>query len=123
MLSTNKIKVVGIQNSDWEMTDEDTGRKSQVDTCTIHYEIPLRSVVEGQSGKSRGRGVATSQIRIGKASLFDKYEDIPLPFFAELDIQKVSTGKKEIEEVVGFRPLEGYKDNSFDEKKPVQAVK
>lgn len=113
MLTTNKVKVVGIADSVWDIPDEDDKNRVQhVNQCTIYYEIPLRSEVQGATGRSRGRGHATASLRIGKSELYDKFLNIPTPFFAEVDIQKVSTGRREIEEVVGFRPLEGYKEDA-----------
>jgi hypothetical protein len=118
MLSTNKVKVIGMTDSVWDIADEDDkSRVSHVDNCLVFYEIPLRSEVVGATGRSRGRGVAAASIKIGNSALYDKFINIPTPFFAEIDIQKVSNGRKESEEVVGFRPLESYK-----EEKPLKAA-
>lgn len=114
MLATYKAKVVGMKANSGSFKD-DNGRTIDFDSCKVYVELKMNGEF--------ARGVATQEYKIGKSGLFDKFKDIPLPFFAEIDVEKVSTGREEREEVTGFRPLEGYKENTFDEKKPVQAVK
>lgn len=101
MLATYKAKVVGMKANSGSFKD-DNGRTIDFDSCKVYVELKMNGEF--------ARGVATQEYKIGKSGLFDKFQDIPLPFFAEIDVEKVSTGREEREEVTGFRPLEGFKD-------------
>lgn len=102
MLATYKAKVVGLKANQGEFKD-DNGRSIAFDSTKVYVELKMNG--------ETARGVATQEYKIGKSGLFDKYKDIPLPFFAEIDVEKVTTGREEREEVTGFRPLEGFKDD------------
>lgn len=99
MQSTYRGKVVGVSAAAGSFKDDD-GNLIEFDSTKVYVELTL-------SGK-QARGVATQVYKVGKSDVFKdlKLETCALPFWAEFDVRKVTNGREQKEEIVGFRMIE-----------------
>mgnify|MGYP000867030543 CR=1 FL=1 len=88
-------KVYGLKCSKGVMRD--SGK--EYDFTTVYVGIPL--------DESRGnmRGMATEAFRWGKAENYTKFDGIPLPFDAEIELETVSNGKELVQQILNVVPL------------------
>jgi hypothetical protein len=99
MQATYRGLVVGLVANKGVFTD-DSGRQIEYDYTKAHVQLVMRA---GPGAK--GRGVATEAFKIGDSALYDKLAALPMPFEAEFQMQKVSNGKEDKEEIIGFLPV------------------
>lgn len=94
MHATYTAKVVGLKANKGQFDSD--GKVVAYDFTKVYVELNMRGL--------KARGVATEEYKVGDSELFDMIKHIPVPFMAEIDIEKTSTGSEEREVVVGFRP-------------------
>ncbi len=99
MQATYKAKVTAVTYGKDSGVIE--GKEISWDFTKVHVELVLRGV--------NARGKVTQAYKIGTSDAFKahNFNNIPLPFNAELDVVKTSNGKgDDQEEVVGFRIID-----------------
>ena len=99
-----RVKVVALKR--WKGTLEGKA----IDSAKVYVEIAMDSTRNGPD--SFAAGIATEEIRLPASEDVRRMEHIPLPFFAELETQRVSNGKTARDVVTGIRPV-------VDQVKPV----
>ena len=88
-------KVQGLKRSKGVM--KDTGKP--YDSTTVYVEFPFsRDNVDM-------RGSATEPMKFGTSENFDKFNGIPLPFEAEIDVEVQTNGNRVQNVIVDIQPV------------------
>lgn len=73
------------------------------DSTKVFLLMPL------DESKGTAKGFATVELPFGDSTEFARLKDIPCPFFADVDIQMVSTGSGLKQQVVAVTPIKPSK--------------
>ena len=95
-------KVQGLKRSKGVMND--TGKA--YDSTTVYVEFPF------SRNNPDMRGSATEPMKFGTSENFDKFNGIPLPFEAEIDIEVQTNGNRVQNVIVDIQPVLNKKDNT-----------
>ena len=93
-------KVQGLKRSKGVMND--TGKA--YDSTTVYVEFPFAR------HNADMRGSATEPMKFGTSENFDKFNGIPLPFEAEIDIEVQTNGNRVQNVIVDIQPVLNKKD-------------
>lgn len=104
-----RVKVIGIKRF------EGTLDGKAINSGKLFCEVKLDDSRNGQTQFSKG--LAIEEIRLPSAELVKRVEHLPLPFWAELDTERVSNGREAKEVVYDIRPVD------LATPAPVKAVK
>lgn len=88
-------KVQGLKRSKGVMND--TGKA--YDSTTVYVEFPFAR------GNPDMRGSATEPMKFGTSENFEKFNGIPLPFDAEIDIEVQTNGNRVQNVIVDIQPV------------------
>lgn len=89
------FKVYGLKRSKGVMRD--TGK--EYDSTTLYVGVPF----DESSGNMRG--LTIEAMKYGKSDNYAKFDGIPLPFDAEIELQTVSNGRTMSQQIVNVVPL------------------
>lgn len=88
-------KVQGLKRSKGVMSD--TGK--EYDSTTVYVEFPFAR------NNPDMRGSATEPMKFGKSENFEKFNGIPIPFDAEIDIEVETNGNRVKNVIVDIQPV------------------
>lgn len=94
-------KVQGLKRSKGVMND--TGKA--YDSTTVYVEFPFAR------GNPDMRGSATEPMKFGTSENFEKFNGIPLPFEAEIDIEVQTNGNRVQNVIVDIQPVRAAKND------------
>ena len=94
-------KVQGLKRSKGVMND--TGKA--YDSTTVYVEFPFAR------DNADMRGSATEPMKFGTSENFEKFNGIPLPFEAEIDIEVQTNGNRVQNVIVDIQPVNLKKEN------------
>lgn len=95
-------KVQGLKRSKGVMND--TGKA--YDSTTVYVEFPF------SRDSADMRGSATEPMKFGTSENFEKFNGIPLPFEAEIDIEVQTNGNRVQNVIADIQPVNFKKENS-----------
>lgn len=93
-------KVQGLKRSKGVMND--TGKA--YDSTTVYVEFPF------SRDNADMRGSATEPMKFGTSENFEKFNGIPLPFEAEIDIEVQTNGNRVQNVIVDIQPVLNKKE-------------
>lgn len=93
-------KVQGLKRSKGVMND--TGKA--YDSTTVYVEFPF------SRDNADMRGSATEPMKFGTSENFEKFNGIPLPFEAEIDIEVQTNGNRVQNVILDIKPVLNKKD-------------
>lgn len=94
-------KVQGLKRSKGIM--KDTGKP--YDSTTVYVEFPFARDSPDM------RGSATEPLKFGTSENFEKFNDIPIPFDAEIDIEVQTNGNRVQNVIVHMQPVRAAKND------------
>lgn len=94
-------KVQGLKRSKGVM--KDTGKP--YDSTTVYVEFPFARNHDDM------RGSATEPMKFGTSENFEKFNGIPVPFDAEIDIEVETNGNRVQNVIVDMKPVMNKKDH------------
>lgn len=95
-------KVQGLKRSKGVMND--TGKA--YDSTTVYVEFPF------SRDNPDMRGSATEPMKFGTSENFEKFNGIPLPFEAEIDIEVQTNGNRVQNVIVDIQPVNFKKESN-----------
>jgi hypothetical protein len=75
-----------------------------LDSGKVFVEVNLDSTRNSET--QFGAGTVTEELRLPSAEHVRRIKHLPLPFMADLDVQRVSNGKVSKEVVMDIRPID-----------------
>jgi hypothetical protein len=94
-------KVQGLKRSKGVMND--TGKT--YDSTTVYVEFPFAR------DNPDMRGSATEPMKFGTSENFEKFNGIPLPFEAEIDIEVQTNGNRVQNVIIDIQPVRAAKND------------
>lgn len=93
MKFSSRVTVTGIKGSKGVLENGKT-----YDSTKIYVQTPLDG--------SKGKGTATAEYSFGTSEEYERYKHLSFPLEVDVDLEIVSTGKSQVTQIVGFRPIE-----------------
>lgn len=93
-------KIQGLKRSKGVMND--TGKA--YDSTTVYVEFPFAR------NNPDMRGSATEPMKFGTSENFDRFNGIPLPFDAEIDIEVQTNGNRVQNVIIDIEPISAAKN-------------
>jgi hypothetical protein len=97
-----RVKVIGVKR--WAGTLDGKG----IDSAKLFVEVQLDGSRNGNAdGVSQfASGIATEEVKLPSSEFLKRIEHTPLPFYVDLDTQRVSNGRQARDVVVDLRLVE-----------------
>ena len=96
-----RFKVVGIKRFAGTLDGK------TIDSGKLFVEVKLDD--SRNSAQQFAKGFATEELRLPTGELVKRIEHLPLPFYADVDTERVSNGRESKEVVLDVRPVEVVK--------------
>lgn len=90
----SKVKVVGFKRFEGRVDN------SNINSAKLFIEVKLDG--SRNSDTQRSEGVCTEEVKVPPA-LLKRIEHTPLPFFVELETERVSNGREARDQVIGLQ--------------------